>query len=75
MMKKQDPSHPKRSLAKATSWETISLVLTTGIAYPFTGNLGTSIDLAVVCLGVKIIFFYWHERWWHQCGWGKQNNF
>ncbi len=71
--KKKDPSHPLRSLAKATSWETISLVLTTAIAYPFTDSVCSSVELAVACLAVKIIFYYHHERIWHQIDWGKIN--
>jgi|WetSurMetagenome_2_1015567.scaffolds.fasta_scaffold03042_2 uncharacterized membrane protein len=67
-----DPSSPKRSLAKATSWESISTILTAGICYPFTANLFSSIEIAGVCLFVKIVFFYMHERAWHKVNWGKR---
>jgi uncharacterized membrane protein len=67
----KDKSHPKRSLAKATSWETISLLLTTAVAYPFTESICSSIQLACACFVVKIVFFYWHDRIWHQIPWGK----
>jgi uncharacterized membrane protein len=71
--KKKDPSHPLRSLAKAVSWETISLVLTMLIAYPFTHSICSSVELALACLAIKIIFYYHHERVWHQIDWGKIN--
>jgi uncharacterized membrane protein len=69
--KKKDHNMPKRVLAKAVSWETFSTLLTGAIAYPFTNSIGTSIELAVACLAVKIVFYYQHERLWNQVTWGK----
>lgn len=71
MILKKDHNTPKRVLAKATSWETISLVLTTLVAYPFTGSICTSFNLAVACLVIKILFYYHHERLWSRVTWGK----
>jgi len=58
-------------LVKATSWESISLVLTILVAYPFTDSVCSSVELAVVCLFIKILFYYHHERVWHRIAWGK----
>jgi uncharacterized membrane protein len=71
--KKHNPNTPKRLIVKATSWETISLVLTTLVAYPFTSNLCTSVELALACLGIKILFYYQHEKIWHTIGWGLKD--
>ncbi len=68
----KDPSKSYRSLTKAISWEIISLVLTSCIAYPFFGTIGKSISLAMICFVVKVVFYYLHERLWHQIPFGKE---
>jgi len=67
-----DPSTPKRSLAKALSWETFSTLATFGLAWAMFGQIGTCIAFAAASYAMKLILFYWHERVWHQVHWGKQ---
>jgi uncharacterized membrane protein len=69
---KQATSSHKRSLTKAISWESISTVLTFVISCPFTDSICSSVNLAGACLLVKIVFYYQHERVWHQITWGKK---
>jgi uncharacterized membrane protein len=64
-------STKKRYIVKAVCWETFSTLLTMGIAYPFTGSIGSSASLALACLVVKMIFYYHHERTWQRSTWGK----
>jgi uncharacterized membrane protein len=71
---KKDSSNPKRTLAKAISWESISTVVTMAIAYLFIGNLECSVALALTCLVAKVILFYYHDRLWHSVSWGKDGN-
>ena len=66
-----DPSTPKRSFAKAVSWETFSNLVCFGLAYATFGNLGGCAIFTGVCFVVKLILSYWHERAWHQIQWGK----
>jgi uncharacterized membrane protein len=68
---KPDQSCPKRSIAKAISWETISTLVTWAIAYPFMGSASLSGQFAAFCLVIKLCLFYYHERAWHQVSWGK----
>jgi uncharacterized membrane protein len=64
-------SSKKRYIVKAACWETFSTLLTMGISYPFTGSLGSSASLAGVCLVVKMLCYYHHERRWQRSTWGK----
>ena len=68
---KPDPSAPKRSLAKAVSWEAFSNLVCFGLAYATFGNLGGCAMFTGACFVVKLILFYWHERAWHRITWGK----
>ncbi len=70
-LKRPDHNTPKRVLVKATSWEIFSTSLTAIISYPFTDNICSSIELALWCLIIKIVFYYYHDRLWHQISWGK----
>lgn len=70
----KDQSARRRSLLKGITWETFSFLLTLIITYAYTGNARTSIELTSICLAFKIIFFYEHERIWHQVRWGKNPN-
>lgn len=60
-----------RSFVKGMTWESFSWFLTAGIAYLYLGEVGESTGLATICLGVKIVFFWLHERLWHNIEWGK----
>jgi uncharacterized membrane protein len=70
---KPDTSSPKRSFAKAVSWETFSNLVCFGIAYTTFGNLGGCAVFTLVCFIVKLILFYYHERIWHRIRWGKNH--
>ena len=67
----RDKSLVRRTLTKAVSWETISLLLTLGIVYCFTSNVSLSLEITLTCFLFKILFLFVHERIWHQVRWGK----
>jgi len=68
----KDSSRMKRSFMKGISWETFSFFLTMLITYLYTASVKTSIELTSICFSIKIIFFFTHERIWHQIRWGKR---
>lgn len=68
---KPDASSPKRSFAKAVSWESFSNLVCFALAYMTFGNLGGCAVFTLICFIVKLVLFYWHERAWHQVRWGK----
>jgi uncharacterized membrane protein len=69
----KDPSRIHRSLAKGITWETFSFFLTLFITYLYTQSIKTSFELTSICFFIKIIFFFLHERLWHQVTWGKHS--
>jgi len=69
---KPDSSTPKRTLAKALSWETLSNLVCFVLAYIIFGNIGGCVIFTLVCFFLKLTMFYLHERLWHQCHWGKK---
>lgn len=69
---KPDPSTRKRSIAKALSWETFSNLVCLGLAYMVFGNFGGCAVFTAIAFVLKLVLFYYHERIWHQIGWGKR---
>jgi uncharacterized membrane protein len=68
---KHDTSTPKRTFAKAVSWESFSNLVCLALAYAIFGNLGGCLVFTGVCFVLKLILFYGHERIWHQIPFGK----
>jgi len=67
-----DSSTPRRSLMKGISWESISLLITFLLAWCMFGQIVACGVFAVVSFFVKLVFFYSHERIWHQIPFGKR---
>ncbi len=59
-----------RSAAKALSWRTISLFITTGIAWKVTGRMDIAASVGLIDMGIKIGLFYLHERCWSRVNFG-----
>ena len=70
---KQDPSRRRRSVAKALTWRILSTAVTGTLAYLFFGDWSTCGMLMVCDFVFKFFLYYYHERFWHQVNWGKQN--
>lgn len=67
-----DPSSHARSLVKGLTWESFALVITLIVAYAVLGDVRMSLKLTFISQGIKVFFFWWHERIWHQIRWGKR---
>ncbi len=70
---KPDPSSRHRSVVKALTWETFSNLVCFALAYAMFGNLGGCAAFTGICMVVKLVLFYYHERLWHQVSWGKRS--
>jgi len=55
-----------RPLAKAISWESISIFVSLLIIFLLTGNLEVTLELVIVCHIIRILIFYFHEQIWHR---------
>ena len=61
----------KRSIVKATTWRVLATVSTMAIVYAFTREMALSLGVGVVEVVLKMLLYYFHERLWHQIGWGR----
>jgi uncharacterized membrane protein len=69
----KDPSSRCRSMAKALSWRTLSIIMTSALVWAVTGSIHLGAAIGGIDFMVKFAVFYWHERIWHQIKWGKQH--
>lgn len=66
-----DPSSHARSLVKGLVWESFALVVTLTVAYAVLGDARVSLKLTLISQGIKVVFYWWHERLWGGIRWGK----
>ena len=69
---KPDYSAPRRTLVKGLSFEVLSNLIGLWMAYLWFGNFCTCLTFTLICFVVKLILFFFHERAWHQCDWGRK---
>ena len=67
-----DSSTPKRTMIKGLTYRLLSSCVTVGLAYMFIGSFEIVIIIGVLDFIIKWVLYYLHERFWHQCHWGKQ---
>ncbi len=60
-----------RTVAKAISWRVIATLTTMSIVFLFTRRIILSLEVGLVEVVSKMLFYYIHERVWHRISWGK----
>ena len=63
--------HHTRSVVKAISWRAIATLTTTGLVYVFTGEFALALEVGLLELTLKLLFYYLHERTWGAVRWGR----
>ncbi len=53
-------------LKKTITWTVISFFVTTGIGWAVTGNIFIGLTVGAADRVIKMILYYWHERYWHK---------
>ncbi|MBM3242561.1 DUF2061 domain-containing protein [Candidatus Poribacteria bacterium] len=61
----------KRSWAKSLTWRVIGIVLLGGIAYLITGNWKEMTTITILFHGIRMVLYYFHERFWERISWGR----
>ena len=61
----------RRSLAKALSWRLVALLVTSTVAFAFTGEATFALSVGLVDSMVKIVLYYAHERAWTWVPYGR----
>ena len=62
----------KRSVVKAVTWRIIAVIVTSTVAYIFTGNSTLSLSIGFVDMAIKLGAYYGHERLWDRSSWGRK---
>lgn len=60
-----------RSWVKSIVWRVIGIVLLGLISYLITGDLKEMSIITVLFHGIRVILYYFHERWWERISWGR----
>ena len=61
----------QRTIVKTISFRIIASLLTILIVFAFTKNTTISISVGIIEAISKMIFYYFHERFWNRIIWGK----
>ncbi|MBU0646113.1 DUF2061 domain-containing protein [Patescibacteria group bacterium] len=60
----------RRSIVKAISWRMIASLTTFALVYLFTGEITLSVQVGILDVVLKMIFYYGHERVWNKINYG-----
>ena len=62
---------PRRTLAKAITWQTLGLFTMTVIGFIFTGSVSAGGSLAIASALTGVVCYMIHERVWTRVSWGR----
>ena len=63
-----------RSIVKTVSWRVVATATTTSLVYLFTGRLALALEVGLLEVILKLLFYYLHERTWEHIGWGQHEH-
>lgn len=66
--------HKLRSIIKTVTWRIIATGTTAGLVYLFTGELTLAMEVGLLEVVLKLLFYYLHERGWESVGWGQMEH-
>lgn len=62
--------HPKRTMAKALTWQTTGLFVMAVLGYLTTGSIRAAGGLALASFATGTVTYFIHERIWDRIHWG-----
>ena len=60
----------RRTLVKTITWRAIALFTTIIVVYAYSGDIKESFVVGGVANGLKMVFYYVHERVWNRSKFG-----
>ncbi len=60
-----------RTIVKAITWRITATLTTIGLVYLFTGQIQTAVEVGVLEMTAKLLFYYFHERLWDRLMFGR----
>jgi bifunctional enzyme CysN/CysC len=70
----QSTDSHKRTIVKSITWRVIATITTTIITFLVTDSLKLAGAVGTADTLIKIIFYYFHERYWDQVEFGRKSN-
>lgn len=61
----------KRSIAKALTWRSLAVMITTAVAWTITRETTLAVEIGVADTLIKLAAYYTHERAWLRVPFGK----
>jgi uncharacterized membrane protein len=58
------PDPKSKSVKKAIMWRVIATVVTASLVLAVTGELTIAGTVGALDAGIKMVAYYFHERWW-----------
>ena len=63
----------KRHLVKSFSWRFIGTIDTLVFAWLITGDLNDGLNISCITTFTKLVWYYFHERWWFKSSFTDSN--
>lgn len=60
-----------RTIVKTITWRITATLTTIGLVYLFTGQIQTAVEVGVLEMTAKLLFYYFHERLWDKLMFGR----
>ncbi len=59
-----------RSIIKGITWRMVASLTTVTLVFLYTGDLTLTLQVGLLEVTVKVLFYYLHERFWGRVHWG-----
>ncbi len=63
-----------RSWVKSVVWRLIGIVILGLITYLITSSWKEMTIITGLFHGIRLVLYYFHERWWESISWGKRKH-
>jgi len=63
----------KRSLVKSITWRLMGIVILLVITWFLTKNWQVTTIVTLLFHSIRLVLYYYHERWWDGIDWGLTN--
>lgn len=63
--------HQLRSFVKTITWRVVATLTTGGLVYLFTGKFTLAVEVRLLEVALKLLFYYLHEPGWERIRWGQ----
>lgn len=64
----------RRSIVKSIIWRIIGVIILGGLSYVVTKSWETTTLITVSFHTIRVVLYYYHERFWERIKWGRNDN-